>query len=182
MKLAENLWLGSVAAQQNLLHMVNYSTAFYGAAALQGAHLGLTAPVTFWSALSRVGHGAIPANLDVTPPAPADAPKAEASKPQPAEAAPIAAEPDVVPDTKPVTASPHLLDAPRGGKADDLTVISGIGPKLAETLGEFGIYHYDQIASLDTVGIDWLNEQQPGFKALLARFDMVGQAKVLATG
>ena len=45
MTLAENLWLGSAQARQNLLHVVNYSTAFYGSAAIQGWKLGVDAPV-----------------------------------------------------------------------------------------------------------------------------------------
>ena len=73
--------------------------------------------------------------------------------------------------------SPHLLDAPRGGVADDLTELKGVGAKLAEALAEFGIYHFDQIASLDDDGVAWLNEQQPGFKMTCARYDLVAQAQ-----
>jgi predicted flap endonuclease-1-like 5' DNA nuclease len=73
--------------------------------------------------------------------------------------------------------SPHLLDAPRGGKADDLTALKGVGAKLATSLNEFGIYHFDQLATLDEGGIDWLNEQQNGFKMLCARYGVVEQAR-----
>ena len=38
--------------------------------------------------------------------------------------------------------------APRGGKADDLKRIKGIGPKIEGLLNDLGVYHYDQIASL----------------------------------
>lgn len=77
--------------------------------------------------------------------------------------------------------NPHLLDAPRKGGADDLTALKGVGAKLAETLNEFGIYHYDQIAGLNDEGIDWLNEQQSGFKMICCRYDLVGQAKAIAS-
>ncbi|QBY00151.1 hypothetical protein E2K80_04875 [Rhodophyticola sp. CCM32] len=166
MKMAENLWLGALTAQQNLLHIVNFSGAFYGTAALQGLNLGLSAPLNFWSALSRVD-APREANLDTTP---LDTAPPEEAAPSPPMPEPVA------------MSSPHLLDAPRGGVADDLTSISGIGAKLALTLNEFGIYHYDQIATLDETGIDWLNNQQSGFKALVARFDLIGQAKDLTAG
>lgn len=83
------------------------------------------------------------------------------------------------PDPEPVDLgpSPHLLDAPRGGRADDLTSLKGVGAKLATALNEFGIYHFDQIATLDDEGIDWLDEQQKGFRMLCSRYDLVGQAK-----
>lgn len=103
-----------------------------------------------------------------------------------AKAAPKAAKPKAAkPKAKPVPAlepidlgpSPHLLDAPRGGKADDLTALTGVGAKLATALNEFGIYHFDQIATLDAEGVEWLNEQQKGFKMLAARYGLVEQAK-----
>lgn len=183
MTLAENLWLGSTQARQNLLHVVNYSTAFYGSAAIQGWKLGVDAPVAFWAALARAS--GLPANA-----ADAPAPPPEAADPIP-DVAPMAGPvPEPAPEPASETAapepaglegpSPHLLDAPRGGRPDDLTLIAGIGAKLAATLNEFGVYHFDQIASLDAGGIDWLNEQQPGFKALETRFDLVGQARTLA--
>jgi predicted flap endonuclease-1-like 5' DNA nuclease len=75
--------------------------------------------------------------------------------------------------------SPHLLDAPRGGVADDLTALKGVGAKLADALNEFGIYHYDQIAALDEDGIAWLDEQQKGFRMIAARYDLVAQARAM---
>jgi predicted flap endonuclease-1-like 5' DNA nuclease len=52
-----------------------------------------------------------------------------------------------------------------------------VGAKLAKSLNEFGIYHFDQLATLDADGIDWLNEQQSGFKMICARFGIVDQAR-----
>jgi len=104
---------------------------------------------------------------------------AKPSQPKPAEKAVSETKADVAPAAK--NANPHLLDAPRSGKSDDLTVMSGVGEKLALVMNDFGIYHFDQIAGLTDEGIDWLNAQQPGFKAVIKRFDLVGQAKDLAT-
>jgi NADH-quinone oxidoreductase subunit E len=88
-----------------------------------------------------------------------------------------AVSPCPAPEPEELGPSPHLLDAPRGGKADDLTVLKGVGAKLATSLNEFGIYHFDQLATLDEEGIDWLNEQQNGFKMLCARYGVVEQAR-----
>ena len=114
------------------------------------------------------------ASAKVAPkPAKPAAPKAtKVAAPKPAAKAPEPA--------REVNKNPHLLDAPRGGKADDLTVMSGVGEKLALVMNDFGIFHFDQIAGLTDHGIDWLNAQQPGFKAVIKRFDLVGQAKALA--
>lgn len=42
-----------------------------------------------------------------------------------------------------------LLAAARDGKADDLTLVKGIGPAIAADLNRLGIWHFDQIAALD---------------------------------
>jgi predicted flap endonuclease-1-like 5' DNA nuclease len=128
------------------------------------------------------------APAEASPPKPAAAPKPSAKAPATAAPAPkpkaaartkSAPKEPVDPATAPVATgpSPHLLDAPRGGKADDLTQLAGVGQKLAAALNEFGIYHFDQIATLDAKGIDWLNDQQPGFKMIAARYKVVDQAK-----
>jgi predicted flap endonuclease-1-like 5' DNA nuclease len=182
MKLAEDIWLSSVTARNNLLAATNYTAAFYGNAALQSWSFGLTAPQVFWSAMARaVDKAATGAdNLDAAPAV--EAPKlsvvpAEAV-PAPAEPAPVAEMPAADPETGP-EASPLLLDAPRGGVADDLKLVKGIGAKMEASLNEFGIYHFDQIAGLDAEGIDWLDQHLPGFKRNCARFDLVSGAKGL---
>jgi len=104
--------------------------------------------------------------------------KPKAAKKPTAKAAPApVVEPAPAPE--PVASNPVLLDAPRGGKADDLKVLSGIGPKLETALNEFGIYHFDQIAGLTTEGIAWLNDNQKGFAMTAERYDLVGQAKAM---
>ena len=56
-------------------------------------------------------------------------------------------------------------------------MLTGVGEKLAAALNEFGIFHFDQLATLDEDGIDWLNEQQAGFKMICARYKVVDQAR-----
>lgn len=203
MNLAEDLWLRGQAAQRSFLELTAYNAAFFSNAAVQAVELGLSAPMVFWSSMGRAGRPgsavapedgvaatAAPARLspaqEVAAPAmpvsatvvqlhadPDTAPGPET------QLAPQPAEPAVTVDAgtpSGESASPHLLDAPRGGVADDLTVLKGVGAKLAEALNEFGIYHFDQIATLDEAGIDWLNDQQPGFKMTCGRYDLVAQA------
>jgi predicted flap endonuclease-1-like 5' DNA nuclease len=185
MKLAEDLWLRGQAAQASMMQLIAYNTAFAGTATIQALKLGLTAPSGFWSALGRAG-SANGAALSAPSAAKSAAPAAPSAVKGAAPAAPSAAivqleapaskapEPAPQPAAGP---SPHLLDAPRGGVADDLTVLTGIGPKLASALNDFGIYHFDQLAALDEEGIDWLNEQQQGFRMICARHKIVEQAR-----
>ena len=42
----------------------------------------------------------------------------------------------------------NLLTQARDGKADDLTLIKGIGPVIAADLNRLGIWHFDQVAAL----------------------------------
>ena len=199
MTFADTLWRNAITARSTMITAANYSAAFYGNAAVQGWHLGMTAPLTFWQTMARTV--ASPANAEATDnvvemlrdiasepvaamaevaemvsaEAAADpAPVAEAAaapvEAAPAEAAPVEAAPAEA------TPNPALLDAPRGGKPDDLTALRGIGAKLAASLNEIGIYHVDQIAALDAEGIDWLDENIPGFKLACTRFDIVAGA------
>ena len=72
-----------------------------------------------------------------------------------------------------------FLDAPRGGKADDLKLIKGIGPKLEERLNSLGLYHHDQIAALTEAQIAHIDEQLD-LRGRITRDDWVGQAAALA--
>lgn len=102
----------------------------------------------------------------------ADKPKA---KPAPKKAA----EPEVEAEAgdKPAT-----LEAARGGKADDLKMIKGVGPKLEGVLNGIGIFHYDQIAAWTEAEVAWADQNLVGFKGRVSRDDWVAQAKQLATG
>jgi predicted flap endonuclease-1-like 5' DNA nuclease len=188
MNIAEDMWLRGQAAQRNFLHVTSYSTAFAGTAALQALTLGLSAPRSFWAAMARAAAAPVgvpdasgtAAATSVVPMIP-DTPVPTAAEAVAATPV-IASAPVAVPDPVPETAgpSPHLLDGPRGGIADDLTVLTGVGAKLATALNEFGIYHFDQIAALDEEGIAWLDAQQKGFRMTCARYDIVGQARALS--
>lgn len=83
----------------------------------------------------------------------------------------------------PVTeGQPELLSSPRAGQAaDDLKLISGVGPKLEQTLNELGFYHFDQIASWTKQEIEWVDSRLR-FKGRIERDDWMSQAKTLAEG
>lgn len=72
----------------------------------------------------------------------------------------------------------HLMDKPSGAP-DDLKKISGVGPKLEQTLNELGIWHYEQIAKFKKKDIAWVDERLR-FKGRIERDDWIGQAKALA--
>ncbi|WP_371036674.1 NADH:ubiquinone oxidoreductase [Rhodosalinus sp. FB01] len=75
---------------------------------------------------------------------------------------------------------PATLSAPRGGQADDLKKIKGVGPKLETLLNSLGFYHFDQIAAWSEDEIAWVDENLEGFKGRVTRDDWVAQAKDLA--
>ena len=75
----------------------------------------------------------------------------------------------------------HGLSTPVGGKADDLQMISGIGPKLEKLLHELGIYHFAQIASWTKKDIEEVDSKLK-FKGRIEREEWVRQAKLLAAG
>ncbi|WP_246035885.1 endonuclease [Aliishimia ponticola] len=126
-------------------------------------------------------------------PTPAPAPAAE----DPVAAAPVAAAPvaaaattetgvdydgDGVIEGTNEGARPETLDGPRGGKADDLKQIKGIGPKLEQLCNSLGFYHFDQIASWSADEVAWVDANLLGFKGRVSRDKWVEQAKVLASG
>ena len=87
---------------------------------------------------------------------------------------------------KPATKAPtkakgisNRLDAPRGGKADSLIRIKGIGPVNERKLNEHGIFHFDQIAAWKKADIE-AAEAYLAFDGRIAREDWIGQAKTLA--
>ncbi len=51
---------------------------------------------------------------------------------------------------------PESLAAPRGGTADDLTRIKGVGPKSVEKLHALGVFHFDQIAAWNIDNARWI--------------------------
>ncbi|WP_135503448.1 hypothetical protein [Roseovarius aestuariivivens] len=77
---------------------------------------------------------------------------------------------------------PESLDEPRGGKADNLKEIKGVGPKLETMLNDMGFYHFDQIAGWSPEEVAWVNANLKGFKGRVTRDDWIAQAKILAAG
>ncbi len=74
---------------------------------------------------------------------------------------------------------PEALPGPRGGKADNLQAIEGIGPKLEELCHSLGFYHFDQIASWTADEIAWVDANLTGFKGRVTRDKWVAQAKLI---
>jgi predicted flap endonuclease-1-like 5' DNA nuclease len=79
---------------------------------------------------------------------------------------------------KPVRTS-NWLARPRGGKADDLLLIRGIGPVNKRKLNEHGIFHFDQIAAWTRADIA-AAEAYLEFDGRIDREDWIGQAAALA--
>lgn len=70
-----------------------------------------------------------------------------------------------------------LLSKPQGA-ADDLKKISGVGPKLENTLNQIGVFHFAQIARLSEKAITELDDKL-AFKGRIARDKWVEQAVAL---
>lgn len=125
----------------------------------------------------------------------AEALETEASEPEPEEAADEPSEPEATPE--PVAEAPseeevHPSDAmlaelegkqpeqvekPSSG-GDDLTAITGVGPRIAEVLNGLGIWTYEQVAGWLPEHETWI-ENHLSFKGRVSRENWVGQAKDL---
>lgn len=113
------------------------------------------APEPAKAAPAKAAEGPVPASPNRAAKAPANgSAKTAAAAPKPAAAAPA--------------------------KPDDLTVLSGVGAKLAGALKAQGITTYREIAALDDDGIERIEAKQKGFRMLCARYDVVGQAKAMS--
>ena len=77
---------------------------------------------------------------------------------------------------------PELLDAPRGGKGDDLSLLWGVAEKLSEKLNAMGIWHFEQIAKWTPENVIWFEDQLTGFKGRVVRDKWIEQARKLADG
>jgi len=73
-----------------------------------------------------------------------------------------------------------LFEAPKGA-ADDLKLISGVGPVLEKKLNGFGVTQFAQVAAFKKTDIDKLDEAL-NFKGRITRDEWVKQAKALAKG
>ena len=134
------------------------------------------APVALMAAPDKVesAEAAPTAKARKAPAAKAKAPAATAKSPvekAKAPAKPKAAKPK----------GPVILTAPRGGKADDLKVIEGIGPALEKLVNGFGVFHYDQIAGWTDADVAAFDARMDRFKGRITRDKWVAQAKIIVS-
>ena len=90
------------------------------------------------------------------------------------------------PEAKTATATgvakrPKGLAAARGGKADKLTRVSGIGAKLEKTLHSLGYFHFSQIAAWTPDEVQWVDEHLR-FKGRIERDEWLAQSSLIADG
>lgn len=113
-----------------------------------------------------------------------------AARPAPLAQPVVAAKPVAPRKAKPAATGPAATGKPsrpqglagaRGGKADNLQQISGVGPKLDKTLQSLGFFHFDQIAGWNKDEVDWVDEHLR-FKGRIEREEWIAQAKLLAAG
>ncbi|WP_027258417.1 MULTISPECIES: NADH-quinone oxidoreductase subunit E [Leisingera] len=76
---------------------------------------------------------------------------------------------------------PEILKEARGGLADDLKLLKGVGPKLEQTLNELGFFHFDQIADWTEAEAAWVDARLK-FKGRIERDGWIEQAKRLQVG
>lgn len=124
------------------------------------------------STRAKVAASARKADKSVKAVAAPGAAKAEAA----GKSAPAKAKPATAPKAEGIS---NRLPAARGGKADDLQLIKGIGPVNEKKLNAHGIYHFDQIAAWKKADIA-AAEAYLAFDGRIAREEWISQAKVLA--
>lgn len=79
----------------------------------------------------------------------------------------------------PANAGPARLAAPRGGKADNLKEIEGVGPAMEKLVNEMGFFHFDQIAGWSEADVAWVDANLKGFKGRVTRDRWVAQARII---
>jgi len=79
------------------------------------------------------------------------------------------------------TKKPEFLKAAKGGKADNLQLIKGVGGKLNGVLNDLGVYHFSQIAAWNEEEVAWVNEHL-AFTGRIEREEWIAQAKALMSG
>ena len=130
---------------------------------------------------------AVPASSE-KPPADATHQPAAPSRPQPSEpeAEPVAGHADPVPVVTGVETEPSGT-APQSPGADDpaaapVTMLKGLGPKVAARLAERGITTVGQIAALNDAEAQALDVQLGSFTGRMTRDRWIEQARFLAAG
>ena len=139
------------------------------------------------SAAAKAPAKAKPADAKAVPVKSAEKATAASAAVKPAPTAKPAAKAKAAPKAKAVEAAPsegkkpRLMAAPRKSGADDLKLISGVGPKLEGVLNELGFWHFDQISKWTPEEIAWVDSRL-NFKGRIERDDWVSQATKLAKG
>jgi large subunit ribosomal protein L21 len=102
-----------------------------------------------------------------------------------AEPAAAAAEPAAAAAEPAALAEPAAAAKPAGaadqGAADNLSLISGVGPKIKQSLGELGYTRFAQIAALTPEEIETI-ETALKSKGRIARDEWIEQARELMAG
>jgi predicted flap endonuclease-1-like 5' DNA nuclease len=76
---------------------------------------------------------------------------------------------------------PAGIPGPRDGKADDLKLIRGIGPKNERVCHDLGVYHLSQIADWTAEEAIWVGHHI-AFPGRIEREHWIDQARLLASG
>ncbi|MEX5564165.1 NADH-quinone oxidoreductase subunit E [Pseudophaeobacter sp. 1A16562] len=130
----------------------------------------------------RAADGQPPKAPEAAKPAAKQAAEAKpAPKKAPAKKAAEPASPEGAAAKSVEESAPETLSEARGGKADDLKMLKGVGPKLEETLNELGFFHFDQIAKWTEAEIAWVDSRLK-FKGRIERDGWIEQSKQLAAG
>jgi predicted flap endonuclease-1-like 5' DNA nuclease len=126
---------------------------------------------------------AAPVPAYVPPPAPVvrPAPVAIAPAPRPAPVPVAAPAPVAAPIASGKMERPKGISAARGGKADKLQRISGIGPKNESILHTLGFFHFDQVAAWTVSQVAWVDDHLK-FNGRITREEWIKQAGLLAAG
>ena len=98
---------------------------------------------------------------------------------QPLQASSAATTSTAAPAFTGTASKPEGLSGPRGGVADDLKKINGVGPKMETMLHGLGYYHFDQIAAWTPAEAAWVDDNLEGFKGRASRDNWISQAKAL---
>lgn len=99
------------------------------------------------------------------------------------EAAPVAAPtPSAAPVEAEAPASKPAAAAAEGDAGQPVTLLKGLGPKVAARLGELGIASVGQIAALSPAEAEALDAELGAFKGRMARDRWIEQARLLAAG
>ncbi|TPG40362.1 hypothetical protein EAH79_10505 [Sphingomonas koreensis] len=90
--------------------------------------------------------------------------------------------PPTTPAPPPLVDAPAPTPAPHDGARLPLTMLKGLGPKVAARLAELGVHHVDQLAALSPAEAGALDAQLGTFSGRMARDRWIEQAQLLAAG